>query len=417
MCKSQDYDRLVAAFKDKELALVLRHPKHGVIGEARIPIGEGGDYASLEGYHPMAIQVKLPISEYQECALAFQVPAGEDLLVSVDWQVTGCTDANTGGQGGGGASVVTRGGKPKVSWKEEKDTGKRWELTPEFPDELAEKFVGFIHEDPDEENEDDPGAISFRLSIICNYPGKHADLDVEALREVAPSAIAGFSVAVALNSFSISSPLRYLRLLSTLAVVARHDRPLQKIRGKFMRRFPETFLVVEVLQVGMEGGDGEEEGEEIVSFAVVPLVDEKRLMAFFNECTTPMQFISAEGEGGGGGGGDFGMPAPKKRLIRIALLDLRTDRWVVLSEKNGRDDDRNKKRNHCRFNFLGQHVEFAAGFEKSSTGRLNAQVHAKVLFTDETSADKGDEALGSSVVAWWRFLEICLTGVSEEEEE
>jgi len=418
MRQSQDHDRLVAAFKDKELALVLRHPKHGVVAEARIPIGEGEDYASLGGFHPMAIQVVLPISEYQDCTLAFQVPAGEDLLVSVDWQVTDCKDVDAQGQGGGGASVATRGRKPKVSWREEKDKVTHWQLTPEFPDELAEKFIGFIHEDPDEENEDGPGAISFRLSIICSYPGKHADLDLEALRETAPSAITGFSIAVALNSFSISSPLQYLRLLSTLAVVARHDRPLQKARGKFMRRFPETFLMVEVLQVGMEGEDGEEGGEKIVSFAMVPLVDEKRLMACLNECITPMHHISAE-EGGGGAGEDFGLLAPKNRLIRVALLDLRTDRWIVLSEKGGREDARKRQwRHHCRFDFLGQHVEFAAHFMKAtSTKPLCVRVFAKVRPNDETLADKSDEALGGSVVVWWRFLETCLTGVSEEDEE
>jgi len=203
------------------------------------------NYASLGGFYSMEVRVMLPISEYQACDLAFQVPAGENLLVSVDWQVTECTeDVDMRGQGGGGGSTVeTRGRKPKVSWREEKDKRIQWQLTPEFPDELAEKFAGFIHESLDEDDEDDPGAFSFRLSINCNYPGKLADLDVDALRETVPSAVTGLGVAVAPNSFDISSPLQYLRLLSTLAVVARHDRPLQKAREKFMRRFPETFLV------------------------------------------------------------------------------------------------------------------------------------------------------------------------------
>ena len=370
----------------------------------------------------MDVRVVLPISEYQECVLAFQVPAGEDLLVSVDWQVIKCGEnADTGGQVGGGATVVTRGRKPKVSWREEKDKIVAWQLTPEFPDGLAEKFTGFIHENPDEEDEDDPGAISFRLSINCNYPGKHADLDVDALRETAPSAVTGLSVAVALNSFDISSPLQYLRLLSTLAVVARHERPLDKARGKFMRRFPETFLVVEVLEVGMENEDGEEEAEEMVSFAMVPLADDTRFLACLNDCITPMHYVSAGEEGGvgAGSGGNFGLPAPKNRLIRVALLDLRTDRWVVLSEKDGREDDKKKQwRHYCHFDFIGQHVEFAARFAKvTSTGLLCVQVVAKVLFNDETLADKTGQALGSSVVAWWRFFETCLTGVSKKEEE
>ena len=112
------------------------------------------------------------------------------------------------------------------------------------------------------------------------------------------------------------------------------------------------------------------------------------------------------------------MPAPKKRLIRVALLDLRTDRWVVLSEKCGGEDDKKRQwRHHCRFEFLNQHMEFAVQFKEiTSTGRLNVQVVAKVLFNDETLMDKSGQALGSSVVAWWRFLEICLTAVSEEEE-
>jgi len=229
---ARDCDRLVAAFKDKELALVLRHPRHGVVAEARIPIGEGENYASLGDFYSMEVRVMLPISEYQACDLAFQVPAGENLLVSVDWQVAECgEDVDMRGQrGGGGSTVETRGRKPKVSWREEKDKRIQWQLTPEFPDELAEKFAGFIHESLDEDDEDDPGAISFRLSINCIYPGKLADLDVDALRETVPSAVTGLGVAVALNSFDISSPLQYLRLLSTLAVVARHDRSLQKAR-------------------------------------------------------------------------------------------------------------------------------------------------------------------------------------------
>ena len=182
-----------------------------------------------------------------------------------------------------------------------------------------------------------------------------------------------------------------------------------------MRRCSETFLVVEVLQVKMENEDGEEKEEEIVSFAVVSLADEKRLMACLNCCTTPMHYVSAGGKGEGGAGSGRNLGLPKKRLIRVALLDLRTDRWVVLSEEGGREDDKKKQwRHHCWFKILNQHIEFAVQFEEiTSTGRLNVQVVAKVLFNDETLMDKSGQALGSSVVAWWRFLEICLTAVSE----
>jgi len=95
-------------------------------------------------------------------------------------------------------------------------------LTPEFSDELAEKFAGFIPESLDEDDEDDPGAISFRLSINCIYPGKLADLDVDALRETVPSAVTGLGVAVALNSFlpcSFCGCCRLWRWL--LAMIAR----------------------------------------------------------------------------------------------------------------------------------------------------------------------------------------------------
>ena len=44
----------------------------------------------------------------------------------------------------------------------------------------------------------------------------------------------------------------------------------------------------------MENEDGEEKEEEIVSFAVVPLADVKRLMACLNGCTTPMHYVPLE---------------------------------------------------------------------------------------------------------------------------
>jgi len=44
----------------------------------------------------------------------------------------------------------------------------------------------------------------------------------------------------------------------------------------------------------MENEDGEEKEEEIVSFAVVPLADEKRLMACLYGCATPIPLEEKE---------------------------------------------------------------------------------------------------------------------------
>jgi len=58
--------------------------------------------------------------------------------------------------------------------------------------------------------------------------------------------------------------LQYLKLLSSFAVVARHDHDGEHTRGNFGRRFQGAFLLVEVEKAVGVGDDGEVKGREMV---------------------------------------------------------------------------------------------------------------------------------------------------------
>lgn len=72
------------------------------------------------------------------------------------------------------------------------------------------------------------------------------------------------------------------------------------------------------------------------------------------------------------------LPAPENLVVRVSLFDGYTDRWVVLSERIGCKAESKEEmeivgavegkssqqhRHHCRFPFIGQHVEFAVHFK------------------------------------------------------
>ena len=68
-------------------------------------------------------------------------------------------------------------------------------------------------------------------------------------------------------------------------------------------------------------------------------------------------------------------------------------------------------RHHCRFPFIGQHVEFAVHYKLyASMKPMTVQIIPTVVFDDGTK--EGEPALGNSALAWWQFFEICLTGTT-----
>ena len=112
------------------------------------------------------------------------------------------------------------------------------------------------------------------------------------------------------------------------------------------------------------------------------------------------------------------LPAAENLVTRVSLFDGYTDRCVVLSERigcqvetDGETGGKSSQQHHCRFPFFDQHVEFAAHFKfYSSMIPMTVQVVPTVVCEDGT--EKREPALGNSVLAWWRFFEICLTGTN-----
>jgi len=143
------------------------------------------------------------------CVLAFQLPYEEDVLVSCDWQlVSEAIDDDGDGEEGMDGSLVS------------------WKLTLESSHALTDSFVGFfLNKQSDDKNR---STISFFLSIECHYP--HTMEEEERVNEI-PTVVKNISVSVVMSQYPISSPLQYLKLLSSFAVVARHDRDGEHARG------------------------------------------------------------------------------------------------------------------------------------------------------------------------------------------
>lgn len=191
---------------------------------------------------------------------------------------------------------------------------------------------------------------------------------------------------------------------SKLAVVARHNRPKKHARGsekhareKFGRRFLGAFLLVEVEKAGGVGDDGEATGKEMVAFAGVHLTDEKSICDLFETSSVPLQFVTVGGGGGQGGGVHSVFPTVADSVVlRVSILDLKIDRWMVLSERflgkeNGTENEKQREQypRLCRLAFLSQHVNFAVWCSVVPPEvPPTVQVIPRVVFDDGTSKHK-----------------------------
>lgn len=298
-----------------------------------------------------------------------------------------------------------------------------WKLTPKSSHVLGANLVGFICMPL---NDTKRGTISFSLSFECTYPNKYRSSLAsigENLRKANPSGITNLMVSIDIPAFALSSPLQYLNLLSTFATVARHNYSSKEAR-EFLRRFKETFMVVEVIKIETNDG-GEEEGDEMVAFTVVHVADEEGLSNMLTTPSTPLQFVTLGGGGGGGVGSKCLLPADSV-VFRVSLPDIETERWIVLTEKYFRKKGSTELRintemehyaRHCRFAFLRQHVEFVLCCPAGSVRAPATLQVVPTVIVDHADLNQERKAdLGSSALAWWRFLDICLTGVSAEEE-
>ena len=335
---------------------------------------------------------KLPVSEYAHCVIEWQMPGELEIfhlegldVTAVDYfddseytvMVTWLIDARDCGQ-------------PSST------TGCRF---------IDDYFWG---------GQDFSIAFSINCSYLCYLPygadSNMKEAERAALREAVPDFGYGhaFSITVPSCPSYCSSPLEYLKVMDSWMVVAQN---LQDDATEFARlqlRFEEAYLLIEV---------GVKTAVDIVTYALVSLMDEAALLDLFNAQSTHFQFVERERSNGR-------LPPVEDRFVRISILDLGENRMVKLSEGNllwrttnvGDRKESCRITTSCRFECFDEKIEFQANFEEEGGDQYAVMINLSIVYAqnplyDDIEEDWQEEVCDPSVLLdFWKTMEICMTG-------
>ena len=81
--EKEEIRRLKKEFQDQHITLLVRHPSHNLVAEGKILLTHSMDcIVFFKTNHSLTLHRVLPISEYERCEVALQMPGGLDLLVN-----------------------------------------------------------------------------------------------------------------------------------------------------------------------------------------------------------------------------------------------------------------------------------------------------------------------------------------------
>jgi len=81
--EEEEIRRLEKDFQDQHFTILVRHPTHNDVAEGKFPIIYSKDCIDVfEASHPLTVHRVLPVSEYERCEVALQMPGGLNLLVN-----------------------------------------------------------------------------------------------------------------------------------------------------------------------------------------------------------------------------------------------------------------------------------------------------------------------------------------------
>jgi hypothetical protein len=394
--------RLESQFQDKFVSLVVRHPEHGVVAKAEIPIMySNGKFFNIN--HPMEVHRFLPAVEYERCEVAVIMPGGLDLLVSRQYVVDSVTLAEVEGPLMTNAGVTVATALPC------------WEFFSLEYDMLVANFTGLIRDNP--HNQEPHFQVGFAFTYA--YPAS-IDVHMEGLRQVLPAAVTEATICISTTIENLGrSTFEHLQFMESWLAVARHLRDDATETVRLRSRFEDSFLLVEVCE-----GDHDLENsmdscwwqnlpdhpmDKSIAFALVPLADEAALLGIFTTQTTHLQCVRE-------GSIDRERFSPEDyQFARISLLDFEGNRVMKLTEgyHNGAGFMWGPK---CILSSLDQIIMLEPVFEQvalpaGGEGECTATVMLSVEVRDRDRRLPVNSHF-SSTLEVWKFLEICLSGES-----
>lgn len=246
--KMREIRRLEEEFQDKQITLLVRHPTHDVVAEAKIAIipDEGYSGKFFDTDYPLTVHRVLPVSEYGRCEVALQMPGGIDLIVQQAYEIL---DDALEGPGAEERLRTTNAGETLVTAEAEMTkTSLRWTLWPAAKDNFALKCTGFIHEEPPRNER----CLHLILNVTCAYPtsldlrSMIEDQEYDALHQASPTAVTEASISIYNDNCDLSPPYFYHKVIEFWMVVARHLSDDASELARLRSCFEETYLLVEV---------------------------------------------------------------------------------------------------------------------------------------------------------------------------
>lgn len=417
MREKREVRRLEEEFRNQYIILLVSHPIHDLVAEAKIPIIHSKSCSDfLRGYHPLILHRVLPVSEYEHCEVSLQMPGGLELMVNRDYRGE-CNDVTMEETEELEEHLMTRDADDAPTTTVEATATTTallcWSLAASERDTFALECAGYLVS-----NECD---IHFPLSFTCAYslfPDERMvikDVEYATLHQAHPAAVVEASIRTSDFHHSTLSSLEYLKLMENWLAVARQRRSDVIEFARLQSRFEGAYLLVEVgaRLHGLTGPDPLVMG--IVAFALVPLADEAALLALFDTKSTCLQFIEGVGV----------LPPPEDCVVYISMVDLKANRVEKLSkvQYKVRETDEGTDLVHVciiaytfhsfeqRF-VLNPSIEQEVAASGMEDGGQAATVMLAILILN-VSAYNSPESF-SSILELWKFFGICLTGNCRE---